>query len=304
MKTILVSGVCGFIASNLTKELIKKGYRIVGVDNLQTGKLDNIKELMFDNPQFQFIKSNVNETPLECLIDERIDYIFHYAACVGVERTLSKPLEVLSDIEGFKNVLTFAIDRNVKQVFYSSSSEVYGEPVEVPLNEHTTPLNSRLTYAVVKNIGEVMLKAYNKEFNLNYTIFRFFNTYGKNQSTKFVISKFIERAVNGEDITVYGDGMQTRTFTNISDNVKATINAIDNPKALNQTINIGGDNEITMNELAETVIRVTKSNSRIVHLPALKEGDMTRRVPDNRLMKEILGIDTLIPLEQGLKTLL
>jgi UDP-glucose 4-epimerase len=231
------------------------------------------------------------------------DYVFHYAAIVGVKRTLENPVKVLNDVSGIKNILTLSKSTGVKRIFFSSSSEVYGEPVELPQHEKTTPLNSRLPYAIVKNIGEAYLKAYKKEFDLDYTIFRFFNTYGPKQSKSFVISKFISRALNNSDIEIFGDGTQTRTFCYIDDNVEATINAFYNNKFVNDVVNIGSDKEITILELAKTIIQLTKSKSKIVHLPPLPEGDMTRRQPDITKMKQLLS-RPLIPLEEGLKKIL
>jgi UDP-glucose 4-epimerase len=231
------------------------------------------------------------------------DFVFHYAAVVGVKRTLDNPIMVLDDINGIKNILELSKYTKVQRVFFSSSSEVYGEPVESPQNEDTTPLNAKLPYAIVKNVGEVFLKSYKKEYDLDYTIFRFFNTYGPKQSIDFVMSKFIRLALANKDITVYGNGMQTRTFCYIDDNIGATINALMKNKCINETINIGNDNEITILKLAEEIIRVTKSKSKIIHLPALKEGDMSRRKPDITKMKKLLG-RKLLPLEKGIKKLI
>jgi UDP-glucose 4-epimerase len=191
----------------------------------------------------------------------------------------------------------------VKRVFYSSSSEVYGEPVEFPQNENTTPLNSRLPYAVVKNLGESYLKSYKQEFDLNYTIFRFFNTYGPKQSKEFVVSRFLNQALKNEDITIYGDGSQTRTFCYINDNIDACYNTIGNPEFANDVINIGGNEEITILELAKTIKLVTGSTSSIVYLPPLAEGDMTRRLPDVTKMNLLLNRPKT-SLEEGLKKIL
>jgi UDP-glucose 4-epimerase len=222
---------------------------------------------------------------------------------VGVNRTQEHPVRVLEDISGIKNVLNLSKNTGVKRVYFSSSSEVYGEPVEFPQNEDTTPLNSRLPYAIVKNVGEAYLKAFKKEYDLEYTIFRFFNTYGQKQSKDFVVSKFIASALHNKDITIYGDGKQTRTFCHINDNIEATTNAFYQNKFVNDVVNIGGDKEITILELAQTIIKVTNSNSKIIHVPALEDGDMTRRNPDITKMKQLLNHD-LIPLEEGLKKVL
>jgi UDP-glucose 4-epimerase len=180
---------------------------------------------------------------------------------------------------------------------------VYGEPVELPQHEETTPLNSRLPYAIVKNIGEAYLKSYKQEFGLDYTVFRFFNTYGPKQSKDFVISKFINRALKNENIEIFGEGKQTRTFCYVDDNVEATINSFNKNMFVNDVVNIGSDIEMTILELAKTIIRLTNSQSKIVHLPPLAEGDMTRRQPDATKMKQLLQ-RPFLPLEEGLKKIL
>jgi len=191
----------------------------------------------------------------------------------------------------------------VKRVYYSSSSEVYGEPFEIPQNEHTTPLNSRLPYAIVKNVGEAFLRTYHREFGLNYLIFRFFNTYGPNQSEDFVVPRFVRQALKGEDITIYGDGSQTRTFCYVDDNVEACVNAHLTGRIVNDTINIGSDVECSIRELADKVLAITGSKSGIVQLPPLTEGDMTRRKPDIGKMRTLLSHD-LVPLETGIERLI
>lgn len=185
-------------------------------------------------------------------------------------------------------------------VYFASSSEVYGEPVELPQNEETTPLNSRLPYAVVKNVGESFLKSYHKEYGLNYTIFRYFNTYGPKQSVDFVVSRFIRAALNNKEIVVHGDGKQTRTFLFIDDNIATTVSAFNQQKYLNDVINIGHEKETSILNLARIIIHITKSKSKIVHHPPLKEGDMLRRIPDNSKMKILLNRE-LLSLEDGLK---
>ncbi len=300
MKKILVTGGAGFIGSSLVDKLTQdKNNYVVAVDNLSTGKLSNLPP---KRKNLKFYKADVNTyldiSPI--LISNRFDYIFHYAAVVGVERTLDKPTAVLLDIEGLKNILNLAKNLDVKRVFFSSSSEVYGVPFEIPQNEETTPLNSRLPYAIVKNLGEAFLRSYQKEFGLNYTIFRFFNTYGPKQSTDFVLPIFIEKALKNEPIPVIGEGQQTRTFCYVDDNIDSCILAMNSNKCVNETINIGSDKEITILELAETVIKVTKSKSKIVHLPPRVEGDMERRRPDNSKMKRLLG-RKLITLEKGIQ---
>lgn len=294
---ILITGGAGFVPSSTAKRLLEDPSNfVVLVDNFLTGSVENLP----NHPNCKFIKCDVNNyhdlSPIMC--SYQFDYVFHYAAVVGVKRTLENPKMVLDDIQGIKNVLDLSKNTGVKRVFYSSSSEVYGEPVHLPQNEETTPLNSRLPYAVVKNVGESYFKSYYQEFGLEYTIFRFFNTYGPNQSTDFVMSKFIRAALKDEDITLYGDGTQTRTFCYIDDNTEACLNAMKDKSCINEVFNIGSDIIISIKELAEVVIKLTGSNSKIVHLPALEDGDMTRRQPDITKMKQLLKRD-LIKLEDG-----
>ena len=302
-RNILVTGAAGFIPSSLIDKLLLDGdNHIVGVDNMLTGRPAHIPS---GNNNYLFIKCDVNrwEDISAVMLSTRFDYIFHYAAVVGVKRTLDNPLLVLEDIRGIENILQLAKNTGVKRVFYSSSSEVYGEPVEFPQNEHTTPLNSKLPYAIVKNLGEAFLKSYYKEHGMEYTIFRFFNTYGPKQSEDFVLSKFIRLSLENKDITIYGDGSQTRTFCYIDDNIDTTLKCLYEDYCVNDVLNIGSSNEITIKELADIVIRATGSASRVVHLPPLAEGDMRRRQPDNSKMISMLGRD-LIPLNTGIEKIL
>ncbi len=301
MPRILVTGGAGFIPSALAIRLAGlPDTDVVAVDNLSTGDLNKLE--LKKHPGIHFIKCDANrfEDISGVFYAYRFDYVFHYAAVVGVKRTTDNPVSVLHDIDGIRNVLDLCKNTGVKRVFFSSSSEVYGEPVEFPQNEHTTPLNSKLPYAIVKNIGEAFLRSYYKEFGLEYTTFRFFNTFGPKQSKDFVVSKFIRAALKGEDIPVYGDGGQTRTFCYIDDNIDATVAAFRNNEVINDVANIGNDLETTILDLAQLVIELTGSSSRIVHLPPLEEGDMTRRMPDIARMRTLLGRD-LLPLRQGLE---
>jgi nucleoside-diphosphate-sugar epimerase len=300
MKKILITGGAGFIGSSLADRLLEKGYYVVIVDNLLTGFLHKLPAKT--TPNWKFIKCDANnyEDIAPIMAAYRFDYVFHYAALVGVKRTLENPVLVLEDIKGIKNILDLAKNTGVQRVFFSSSSEVYGEPVELPQHELTTPLNSRLPYAIVKNVGEAFCKSYKQEYDLDYTIFRFFNTYGEKQSTDFVISKFIRLALENKAITVYGNGLQTRTFCYIDDNITATLNALEKNLYVNDVINMGNDHITTVLELAQIIIKLTNSQSKIVHLPPLPEGDMTRRQPDNTKMRELLGRE-LLPLEIGLQ---
>ena len=301
MKKILVTGGAGFVGSCMIDKLIEDpNHFLVIVDDLSTGNISRLPEVHKD--RWKFIKCNVNgyRDISSVMMAYQFDYVFHYAAVVGVQRTLQAPVSVLNDISGFKYLLELCKNTGVERVFFSSSSEVYGEPFEHPQNEQTTPLNSRLPYAVVKNVGEAFLRSYKQEFDLDYTIFRFFNTYGPKQSQDFVMSKFINAAIEGRDITIYGDGMQTRTFCYKDDNIDACYNAFLSKAYIDETINIGSDFETTIIDLAQMVIALTGSKSQIIHLPPLKEGDMTRRKPDNAKMRELLG-RPLISIEEGIR---
>ncbi len=302
MKNVFVTGAAGFIASSLIDQLLVSGeYKVIGIDNYLSGDAENIMK----HPDYTFIRADANDFQDVCTIMPRfeIDYVFHYAAVVGVKRTLENPSWVLTDIQGIKNILDVSKNIGVKRIFFPSSSEVYGEPVEIPQHEETTPLNSRLPYAIVKNVGESYLKVYHQEYGLPYTILRLFNTYGPRQSRDFVISKFLFAARDNSDITIYGDGKQTRTFCYIQDNLDFTIRILDSDLCINEIVNVGHDRQYTMHDLANMIIELTGSKSRIVFLDALKEGDMTRRQPDITKMRKVLQRD-LITLEEGLKKIL
>ena len=304
MNKILVTGGAGNVGSALVEKLImNEANYVVIVDNLSTGFLSKLPKDYQE--RWEFIKADVNDFMdiSSIMVAHKFDYVFHFAAVVGVIRTQENPVKVLRDIDGIKNVLDLCKNTSVKRVFYSSSSEVYGEPVVLPQHEQTTPLNSRVPYAVVKNVGESFCKSYHQEYHLNYTIFRFFNTYGPNQSTDFVIARFLAAALENKDITIYGDGTQTRTFTYIDDTIDTCLNCFYNNHQVNDVINIGNDELCTILDLAKLIIELSESKSRIVHISPLKEGDMTRRQPDNQKMRLILGRE-LVKLEDGIRRMM
>ncbi|MHC1708368.1 MAG: NAD-dependent epimerase/dehydratase family protein [Bacteroidales bacterium] len=300
-KKILITGGAGFIGSSLAEKLISNPENfVVIVDNLSTGTIKRLPALPKTN--WKFIRCDVNQYTdiAEVMQSFNFDYVFHYAAMVGVQRTQARPISVLKDLHGIENILNLSKNSEVRRVFFASSSEVYGEPVDLPQNEYTTPLNSKIPYAVVKNAGEAFLRSYQKEFDLEFTIFRFFNTYGPRQDKEFVMSKFLYLAMNNKPIPIYGDGSQTRTFFYIDDNVEATSYAFDNDLIINDVINIGGDLEISMIDLAKKIIGLTGSSSEIIFLPPLKEGDMTRRFPDTTKLKEQLFHKQPLTLDEGI----
>lgn len=300
MIKILITGGAGNIGGSLARRLVEDPDNfVVIVDNLLTG---DISKLPIVKVNWKFIKCDVNNYKdiSAVMLAYSFDYVFHYAAVVGVQRTLANPILVLNDIDGIRNVLNLSKNTGVKRVFYSSSSEVYGEPVEVPQNELTTPLNSRLPYAIVKNLGEAYFRSFNQEYGLEFTIFRFFNTYGPMQSVDFVISKFITAALKDQPITIYGDGLQTRTFCYITDNLDISIKSWQESHFVNDVINVGSDDEQSVLSIAKLVKEVLDSKSEIIHLPALKEGDMARRKPDVTKMKKVLGRE-FISLKEGIR---
>ncbi len=296
----LITGGAGNLGSSLAKRLSSDpSNHIVVTDKFLTGKSINLPK---DNPQIDLLAADANSMQEMAKVFQQysFDYVFHYAAVVGVERTLNDPIAVLNDIDGIKIILELSLENNIKRAFFSSSSEVYGEPVEIPLNETTTPLNSKLPYAIVKNVGEAYFRSYGRVHGLDYTIMRFFNTYGPCQSDDFVIPRFIDAARKNEDITINGDGSQTRTFLYIEDNLDFICSLIEKNECKNTTVNVGSDEELSILDLAKMIINLTNSESKLVHLPELEEGDMTRRKPDITKMRSVLNRD-LISLEKGIK---
>ena len=304
MIKILVTGGAGNVGGALARKMVQNpAYYVVIVDDLSTGDKSKLPSADYSNWAFVYCDVNNHQDLSEIMIANNFDYVFHYAAVVGVQRTLENPIQVLGDIDGIKNVLSLAKNTSVKRIFYSSSSEVYGEPVELPQHEETTPLNSRVPYAVVKNVGEAFFRSYKKSYDLNFTIFRFFNTYGPNQSVDFVVARFLEKALKNEDISIYGDGSQTRTFCYVNDNVDTCITILEKELEMNDVINIGGEVVVTILELAKLIIEETNSSSKIIYLEPLEEGDMTRRQPDNSKMRKILG-RPLLTIREGVKMMI
>lgn len=288
-RRVLITGGAGNVGSSLAAHISSQSdHEVLLVDNLQTGSLRKTEPAVAGGARFIRADVNAYEEILPAMTAFRPDVVFHYAATVGVARTLSNPMCVLKDIDGIRNILNISKGIGVERVFFSSSSEVYGEPVEIPQREETTPLNSRLPYAVIKNLGEIYCKSYFKEYNLSYTVFRLFNTYGPSQSTDFVISKFITQALAGGPITIYGDGEQTRTFCYVTDSVEFQYRCLADGLFVNDTVNVGSDEEIRIVDLADMVREIVNPAAEIIHLPALAEGDMSRRCPDISRMSHAL----------------
>lgn len=302
MESILVTGGAGNVGSALVRVLVQRpDTKVVVADNLLTGSSTKIP---LNDPNLTFVKADCNDFDDIASLFYRFHFthVFHFAAVVGVQRTLANPMLVLRDISGVDNILRLCKNTGVRRVYFSSSSEVYGEPFEIPQNESTTPLNSRLPYAVVKNVCEVYLRTFQQEFGLPYTIFRFFNTYGPRQSEDFVLPRYVGAALRGDPLRVYGDGSQTRTFCYVDDTVETCVKAHESSMFENDVINVGSDHEISILELARTVLAITGSASRIEFLPPLAEGDMTRRCPDISKMRRLLDRPS-VTLEDGIRRL-
>ena len=297
VSNILITGGAGFIGSHMADELCKK-HKVWVLDNLQTGSVNNV------NKSAIFLKKDINN-PLTILdlkaLKVKFDYIFHYAATVGVRRTEENPLGVMEDLEGMWNVLHFAIYNGVKKVLFSSSSEVYGENDNV-LSEGSC-LNANTPYACVKVACENLLKAYSSAFGLRITCLRFFNVYGPRQDGSdygFVTSIFINQLLDNNPLTIHGKGDSTRDFVYVKDNVQATILAMESKKTDGKVINIGTGKRITIKELANKLIKVSGKKSKIVYIKP-KNSFIKHRCPNTSMMKKLLGFKTKYSLEDGLK---
>ncbi len=299
----LITGGAGFIGSHLCETLLKQNHEVVCFDNLSTGKIDNIKPFMGE--RFEFIQGDSNKLRDIKKAFKDIDYVFHYAATVGVRNTLENPHKVLNDIEGIKNILELSRKHSIKKIVFSSSSEVYGEATQIPESEDKTPLNVQLPYAAVKIISENFFRSYFEQYHLRTTNLRFFNVYGPRQNDHgiygFVVGIFMKQVLADKPPTVFGNGLRTRDFTFIKDNVDASLMCLDNKKSDGESINIGTGRETTILELANEIIKISGKNLKPVFLPDRKKGDMWRRCPDITKMKDILNYTPKISLHEGLK---
>jgi len=300
-----VTGGAGFIGSYMCEELVKLGKKVICFDNLSTGSLNNILKLK-NNKNFTFIEGDANKfDDLEPVFKKyKIDGVFHYAALVGVKRTMENPLAVMEDINGIKNVLELSLKYNKPKVVFSSSSEVYGEPERLPEKEDG-PLNPRMPYAVVKLAGEKFLEAYSNKYNLKTCALRFFNVYGPRQESSdygFVVGIFIKQVLSGNSPTIFGDGSQTRDFTFIDDNVEASWRAMQSEKANGLVINIGSGRPLTIYNLANDVIRACGFTGKISpKFVKVKRDDVRHRFPEVANMAKVLDFRPQTSLEEGLK---
>lgn len=296
----LITGGAGFIGSHLSDRLVKEGHKVTVLDDLSTGRIENVRHLE-GNKDFELVVGTILNEFLVDKLAERCDAIFHLAAAVGVELIVNHPLESLTtNIKGSEIVLNMAC-RYHKKVLITSTSEIYGKNTQGPLKEDQdrilgSPLKSRWSYSTAKAVDEMLAYIYWKTKDVPSVIVRLFNTVGPRQSGAYgmVVPRFVRQAVEGKDITVYGSGAQSRCFLHVKDVVAALPKLVEEPKAYGQVFNIGSQEEVTIETLARKVIEITKSNSKVVNIPyekAYEEGfeDMERRVPDTSKIRGLIG---------------
>jgi UDP-glucose 4-epimerase len=299
----LITGGAGFIGSHLAEALLERGDKVIVIDNLSTGSMENIIHLK-GRAGFEYVIESVENEPLLAELIDRCDVVFHFAAAVGVKLIVEQPVYTIeTNIHGTEVVLKHA-NKKKKLVVIASTSEVYGKSEDVPFREDSdlvmgpTPKH-RWAYACSKAIDEFLALAYWKERKLPVIIVRFFNTVGPRQTGQYgmVIPNFVQQALAGKPITVFGDGTQSRSFTHVADVVGALLKLVNEPKAIGQVINLGNVEEVTIQKLAERVRALSGSKSSITLIPydeAYESGfeDMPRRVPDLSKAEAMIGYKT------------
>lgn len=302
----LITGGAGFLGSHMCDLLLEYRAKVVCVDDLSNGKLVNIKHLKNEG-RFRFYKKDVNDLRQIKLIfgRERPDYVMHYAAMVGVKKTSERPLEVFEDIEGIKNIAELSRQYEVKKILFTSSSEVYGEPVKLPISEDDT-FNSKWPYGLVKILGEQYFLAYYEKYGIPITILRYFNVYGPRQDfgdSGFVASVFLKRALERKPLEIFGTGEQTRDFVYVADNVRLSLRAFLNDKVNGRPMNIGSGKSISILDLANQIKKIMP-DIKIVRKPIRRRGEIRYRTPDVSFMKKMLRDEPKIKLKDGIsKTL-
>lgn len=300
MRRYLLTGGAGFIGSHLAEALLAGGHEVVALDNLSTGRLDNLAAVM-DHPAFTFIRGSVLD---ELAVDQAVrgsDVVVHLAAAVGVKLIVEQPLYSLTtNIKGAINILD-AAHRYRCRTMMTSTSEIYGKNGAGPLDEMAdrilgSPAVARWAYSTSKAVDEILAYAYYRERGLPTVVVRLFNTVGPRQSAAYgmVIPRLVRQALVNEPLTVYGDGTQTRCFCHVADAVDGLLRLLDEPRAVGEVFNVGSTEEVSINQLAQRVQQATGSRSRVVHVPydlAYETGfeDMSRRVPDVSKMTSLTG---------------
>lgn len=295
----LVTGGSGFIGSHLADRLVERGEQVVILDDLSTGRLENIEHLLADDAA-AFVEGCVTDVPLVRTLMRQADRCVHLASAVGVQLIVDNPLESMQrNTRGMEVVIAAAANAGTR-LMVASTSEIYGKS-SAALHEDSdrvlgAPTLARWTYANAKVHGEMLAYGYHKEHGAENIVVRFFNTVGPRQSGMYgmVVPRFVRQALTGEDITVYGDGRQSRCFTHVHDSVEALLMLIDHEGAIGRPFNVGRHAEVTMQELAQRVVKMTGSSSHIRHVPyeeAYGEGfeELGRRRPDTSRIEELTG---------------
>lgn len=311
----LITGGAGFIGSHLAERLLQTGHEVVVIDNLSTGSLDNLKNIQ-DNPKFRFVYDNIRNSETMHVLIEQCDMVFHLAAAVGVQMIVDRPVHTIeTNIHGTEVVLEIANKFRTK-VLLASSSEVYGKSEAVPFHEDDdTVLGStkfsRWSYACSKAIDEFLGQAYYEQYGLPVVITRFFNTVGPRQTGQYgmVIPRFVKRALKNEPILIYGTGQQTRCFGYVGDVIDGVMALMNHPDAAGRVYNIGSTEEITIEALADKIIKMTTSKSEkkfISYEEAYGKpfDDMMRRMPCLDRIKETVGYEPKATLEQTLRIII
>lgn len=300
MKTILIAGGAGFIGINLCKRFLNEGNRIICVDNFYTSNKRNLE--IFSSENFKLIEHDII-TPFD--IDEDIDEIYNLASPASPFTYQSNPLQTIkTNVHGVFNLLDLAVKYDAK-FLQSSTSEVYGEPLEHPQKEsywgNVNPNGIRSCYDEGKRCAESICLNYHREYGINLKIARIFNTYGPYMDILDgrVVTNFIIQALKGEDITIYGEGLQTRSFCYIDDLLDGLIKLMDTGNEFTGPVNLGNTIEFTISDLANKILEKIDSNSKIIYLPQAQD-DPTQRKPDISLAKEKLSWQPRVMLDEGL----
>jgi UDP-glucose 4-epimerase len=312
---VLITGGAGFIGSHLAEALLAADHEVSVLDNLSTGSMDNIVQLK-GHPRFHYTIDSVTNEPLLAEHIDQCDTVVHLAAAVGVKLIVEAPVHTIeTNVHGTEVVLKHA-NKKKKLVVIASTSEVYGKSSAVPFREDADLVlgptaKHRWAYACSKAIDEFLALAYWKEKKLPVVIVRLFNTVGPRQTGRYgmVIPGFVQQALAGEPMTVFGDGSQSRSFTHVGDVVGALVSLMQEPRAVGDVFNIGNRTEITILELAERIKAITGSTSSIVTVPydeAYEQGfeDMPRRVPDLTKLNQLIGYEPRVQLDDILRSVI